>query len=112
MKKYIYLFLFFSFNSFPAAEENVNQFVNPNYAIDWKYVAGEFLIYDCTRGHYACVNFESNLNCIQERNYAIERKMKKYPCAALAKFSNKKLCVEKNYKIVDINAPRRFCYPK
>ena len=91
----------------------INSFaVISDYEINWKYKAGEYLIYDCERRHYACVNHEGNSNCLEERNFAIKKKLNNYPCAPLAKFDDKKSCVEKNYKIVDIDAPKRFCYPK
>ena len=83
-----------------------------DYRIDWKYFAGKYLIYDCERKHYACVNLEGNANCLQERKFAIEKKTNMYPCAPLASFADKKKCAEKNYDVVDINAPKRFCYPK
>ena len=83
-----------------------------NYSIDWKYHAGEYFIFDCERGHYACVDKEGNENCREERNFALEKKAEIYPCAPLKRFASKKECVLENYKIVDINAKRRFCFPK
>ncbi|MDO9181697.1 MAG: hypothetical protein Q7U04_04775 [Bacteriovorax sp.] len=84
----------------------------PDYKIDWKYNAGEYLIYDCERKHFACVNATGNDNCVEERRYALVTKAAVYPCAPLKKFKNKKECVENNYKIVELDAPKRFCYPK
>lgn len=83
-----------------------------NFPIDWKYHAGEFFIFDCERGHYACVDREGNGNCIEERNFAREKKLPHYPCAPLKKFPSKKECIEENYKIQDIGAQKRFCYPR
>lgn len=85
---------------------------NPDFQIDWKYKAGEYLIYDCERSHYACVNLDGFNNCSEERNFAIEKKSAFYPCAPFKKFADKKSCVEKNYKVVDVGAIKRFCYPK
>lgn len=82
------------------------------YRIDWKYNAGKYFIYDCVREHYACVNLEGNTNCLEERNFAIEKKAKTYPCAPLAVFGDKKTCVEKQYQVLLSNAFKRFCYPK
>ena len=113
--KFCALYFLISMNSFAETAAPADTFIQPrnfDYKIDWKYNAGEYLIYDCERRNYACVNMEGNANCIEERNFAIETKESSYPCAPLAKFSDKKSCVLKNYKIVDINALRRFCYPK
>jgi hypothetical protein len=87
-------------------------FAKDEYLIDWKYHAGEYLIYDCEREHYACVDIDGNANCLEERNFAKEKKFSSLTCAPLKKFKNKKECVEENYKVVDIGAKKRFCYPE
>lgn len=84
---------------------------NENYPIDWKYKAGEYFIFDCERGHYACVDNDGQDNCREERKFAREKKLPQYPCAPLKRFASKKECVEENYKIQDIGAIKRFCYP-
>ena len=83
-----------------------------DYRIDWTYHGGEYLIYDCSRAHYACVDLEGQNNCVEERKFALQMNARIYPCAPLKKFSHKKLCVLKNYEVVDLNAVKRFCYPK
>lgn len=94
------------------ALNNNESYKKQDYPLDWKYHAGEYLIYDCERAHYACVNKEGNDNCREERSEAIEKKLPQYPCAPLKKFENKKECVKENYHIQDIGAKKRFCYPK
>jgi hypothetical protein len=109
----LFLLFTFSLNCFGQGDsELMAEMRKNNYQIDWKYNAGEYLIFDCDRNHYACVNDEGNNNCLEERKFAIETKEIKYPCAPLKKFSDKKTCVKKNYQIVDLNAIRAFCYPK
>lgn len=83
-----------------------------DYQIDWKYKAGEYLIFDCERSHFACVNSDGDDNCREERNFAMEKRASRYPCAPLKKFKDKKSCIEKSYQLVDLNALKRFCYPK
>lgn len=102
IKSSVFLFLFCTFNTAFAVE---------NYLIDWHYHAGAYLIYDCEREHYACVDLDANDNCREERNFAKEKKLPMLPCAPLKKFENKILCVEENYKVVDLGAKKRFCYP-
>jgi hypothetical protein len=104
----------FSFNLHAQNKAEDKSFIDPkiNYQIDWQYVAGEYLIYDCQRSHYACVNKDGSQNCKEERTFAIETKAKSYPCVPLKKFETKSACVGKQYKLVDIEAKKRFCFPK
>lgn len=83
-----------------------------NFQMDWKYTGGKYLIFDCERSHYACVNKEGQDNCLEERKYALEIKAKSYPCAPLRVFSDQVACIKESYKIVDIGANKRFCFPK
>ena len=111
--KFCFLLILFFTKTYAATEDEMlakNRIID--YQMDWKYSAGDYLIFDCERGHYACVNEEGNTNCVEERNFVLEKKAKFYPCAPLGKFASKRSCIENSYKIVDINAPRRFCYPK
>lgn len=105
MTKILFIYLFISSSCFSADQR-------PDYKIDWKYTAGEYLIYDCERRYYACVSKVSNELCIEERKIALNEHASVYPCAALTKLEDKKACVLKSYQIVDLNAIKRFCYPK
>ena len=113
MKLNFILIFFLSLNCFgQTVKDIIAESRESNYQIDWKYKSGEYLIYDCERRHYACVNIDGDNNCREERKFAIETKAATYPCASLAKYKNKKLCVEKNYQVVDTTSLHRFCYPK
>lgn len=112
MKLNFILLIFLSFNCFSeTVEELIRESRKTDYQIDWKYKGGEYLIYDCERIHYACVNIDGFQNCKEERNYAVETKAPKYPCVPLKKYEDKKSCVKKNYEVVDRNVVKRFCYP-
>lgn len=115
--KYAFILVFLSFNGFSKTEEEMRKDLiadskKSDYKIDWKYTAGSYLIYDCIRGSYACVNSAGYENCKEERAFSISKKADQYPCAPLEIFSNKKICLVKNYELLALNAPRRFCYPK
>lgn len=112
--KILVLVLFFSYVSYAeeAKDQQGQHWRQENYPLDWKYHAGEYFIYDCERAHFACVDKEGDTNCRQERNFAMEKKLPQYPCAPLKKFESKKDCVHENYKVQDIGAHKRFCYPK
>lgn len=115
MKLLICLSLFIvSSAAFCAEEMTAAEFAankKSDYKIDWKYSAGQYLIYDCDRNHYACVDVSGFDNCQEERNFAIGKKLTNYPCAPLKKFSDKSACVIKSYEVVDNMALKRFCYP-
>ncbi len=105
MIKFYILYLFSISSVFCA--ETVN-----DYKIDWLYSAGNYLVYDCEKKHYACVTKINYNDCLENRKLAIDKKSEMYPCAPLAKFEDKKSCVLESYKIVDLNQVKRFCYPK
>lgn len=107
--KLLLITLFIGSTFAQSAPEQSNK--KEDYPLDWKYAAGEYLIYDCERSHYACVNKDGQDNCREERNFAREKKLDRYPCAPLKKFQSKKLCVEENYRVQDLGAKKRFCYP-
>jgi hypothetical protein len=107
-----FILLVFSMNLFAEAEpEKIIESKVNDYKIDLKYIAGEYLLYDCEKRHYACVSVVSFLNCKEDRKSEIKAKAKGFSCAPLEKFASKKICLEKSYKIVYLNAPKRFCYP-
>lgn len=110
MKYVIVLFLIFS-NQSMQAEDNDWDTKRSNYAIDWKYHAGQFLIYDCDRKHYACVDSDGFDKCTTARNKSKAEKAKKYSCAPISKYENKEACVLANYKVLESLALKRFCYP-
>lgn len=111
MKILVLVSILFSSVSLYSAEDS-EEYKKTDYQINWKYKAGEYLIYDCERGYYACVDKDANESCLKDRNLALEKKEKNLKCAPLKKFQNKKSCVIEDYKVVDINAFRRFCYVK
>lgn len=93
-------------------DEQLSSSKRIDYQINWKYRAGRYLLFDCERKHYACVDEDGNDKCSEEREFALSKKAPSYPCAPLQKFKDKATCLKKNYAIVDLNAIRRFCYPK
>jgi hypothetical protein len=86
--------------------------VRTEYQITTDYKAGEFLIYDCRREFFACVDLESNEACLLKRNESIKLAEKKYPCAPLRKFKEKRECVLRNYTAIETARLKRFCFAK
>jgi hypothetical protein len=108
MKKIIYSLLVFLLVSLACAEESIKR---AEYKISEKYKGGEYLIYDCEKDFYACVNMEGYELCSTKRQAAIALKEKSYPCAPLKKFEDKKSCLLKNYSAIESGKLKRFCYP-
>lgn len=88
------------------------EFKKINYRMNGRYTAGEFLIFDCQGEYYACVDQDGTEKCRENRDLSIKKKEKRYPCAPLKKFDDKKTCLEKNYEVMESLALKRFCYPK
>lgn len=83
-----------------------------NYQLDSRYKGGEFLIFQCSQGFYACVDQDGYDNCTEKRQAAKKDKAEVYPCAPLKKFEDKKSCLRANYGAVESVAKKRFCYPE
>ena len=83
-----------------------------NYQINEFYKAGSFLIYDCYRGYYTCVDEDGFNKCRDKRLEDTKLKLKDYSCAPLKKLPTNKECAYKNYEVIEANAKKRFCYPK
>ena len=109
--KWLFL-IFLSCKVFAQSGNDVIASPKGVYRIDGNYLAGKYLIYDCEKKHYACVDSDGNSRCKELRSDAIASKAQIYPCAPLSAYADKKSCVEKNYKFIESNANKRFCYPK
>ncbi len=84
----------------------------PDFQIDDRYKAGEHLIYDCQKKHFACVNLDGYTLCEVARTKSRELKQTELACAPLKSFQNKKSCLLTNYNVIERNAWKRFCFPK
>jgi hypothetical protein len=110
--KLVFLFFFISSSFGHELKDEPIQDPKAGFKIDRKYYGGEYLIYNCEKGHFACVDSSSFLNCKNGRKLALENKKLILPCAPLEKFKDKILCVQKNYELVHLNAVKGFCSPK
>jgi hypothetical protein len=92
--------------------ESQDAYKRIDYAIDWKYKAGEYFIYDCKREYYACVDSEGYDRCVEDRKNSITKGKSKYDCAPLKQFPDKRACIVYNYSIIERVATKLFCFPK
>lgn len=77
-----------------------------------KLFSGSYLIYDCQKKFYACVNDFSFEECTEKRAKSIADNKKIYACAPIKKFNSYLECSEYNLKIIDEGMTTRFCFPK
>ncbi len=112
MKILIFFFLItLSFQAMGQVDEELEA-RRSNYQINDHYKAGSYLIYDCWRGFYTCVDEDGFKNCREKRQEDMNKKKGEYSCAPLNKFPTKTVCAQKNYEVVEALAKKRFCYPK
>ncbi len=74
------------------------------------YRRGPFLIYDCERGYYACVNKDGFNYCKDIRNDSRKKRYRILSCAPLKKFEVKKDCIAVQKKLVDYPVNKFFCF--
>lgn len=73
------------------------------------YRSGNYLIFDCEGGHYACVNKDGFEYCRSLRSESLAEGNKVVSCAPLKKFSRYQFCVEKQKNLVDYPVDKLFC---
>jgi hypothetical protein len=83
-----------------------------NFKIDENFRAGEYLIYDCKKKAYTCVDDNSFETCKMRREESKNKKQRVYLCAPLKKFPNRKACLLYNYDVIQAVNTDRFCFPK
>jgi len=74
-----------------------------------KWFRGSNLIYDCQKGHYACVNEVSFYRCQRERQEDKEENRSGLRCSPFKNFKNQKECFKKQYEIIHNQLPKMFC---
>lgn len=74
-----------------------------------KWFRGNYLIYDCDKAHYACVNSDSFEKCEYIRTSRKERRQPSLGCAPLKRFDTQGKCFEMQYAKVHNQVPKLFC---
>ena len=77
--------------------------------ISFRYRRGEYLIYDCSDRHFACVNADSFKKCKDERETAKSQRQHLFPCAPLKKFKTQKECFKAYYQAIHQEGDKSFC---
>lgn len=112
MKRMFFFFLILlSYQSFAQVDEALEN-RRANYQINDYYKAGSYLIFDCFRDYYTCVDEDGFKRCREKRQQDMEKKLNVFTCAPLKKFQTQTICAQKNYEVVEAVAKKHFCYPR
>jgi hypothetical protein len=74
-----------------------------------KWFRGNYLIYDCDKGFFACVNNTSFEKCKYQRMKRKERREVGLACAPLKRFDTQKACFKVQYEKMHNQVPKLFC---
>lgn len=78
-----------------------------------KWYRGNYLIYDCAKGSFICVNSVSFEYCENQRKEDIDNRYPTLRCAPLKRFESQKKCFDVQYKSIHNQLPKAFCsHPK
>ncbi|MBY0416047.1 MAG: hypothetical protein K2Q18_17885 [Bdellovibrionales bacterium] len=84
-----------------------------HYKMDDELRSGFYLIYDCDKKAFTCVDDVSFNYCKDRRNnLSYFEKEKKYACAPLKKYVDREACLHANYEVMQAAPFTRFCYVK
>lgn len=92
----------------PTDEQSQDVLLSDPY-LSLLYQRGAFLIYNCHDRHWVCSGEAEYKSCLEERNYALDEKTSKLPCAPIQKFKSDKACQEYQARLTDFNMGDRFC---
>lgn len=76
------------------------------------YFSGEYLLYDCKKGHFACVDAESFEDCQESRGHFIKISESILPCAPLKKFPHFEDCEKAQFEEIERPKKKEFCLLK
>ena len=77
--------------------------------ISTEFRQGNFLIYDCKKRHFTCVNDEGYLKCGNKREYSYKKRKLNLQCAPLKEYINQKRCFKAVYNMVHSIKSKKFC---
>lgn len=77
--------------------------------ISEKYYDGQFLIFDCSKRHWACVDIDGYKLCEKERDEARKNIKRNLACAPFKEFKTKKECEIFQQSKVNNPEGKKFC---
>lgn len=97
-------YLLLSFNSFSEIEYH-----SDTKQISQKYYDGPFLIYDCEKSHWACVDKDGKVDCDKARDFAKINFRKNLACVVFKEFKSRKDCELFQQKKVNNPGGKEYC---
>lgn len=78
--------------------------------ISKEYDEGSYLLYNCSKGYFACVAYSNILECEKKRKSAIRKnKFNNLSCAPLKKLKTHKECVREQYLRIHRSQKHSYC---
>ncbi len=106
----ILVFIFAISLSFWAYADSKYELHREGVEVSENWKAGAFLIYDCTGGHFACVNKSSFTKCKEMRTETLSLENSHYlPCAPLKMFKGQEKCIDIIYDLITRPRKKSFC---
>ncbi|MFZ8934434.1 MAG: hypothetical protein ACO20H_08035 [Bacteriovoracaceae bacterium] len=101
----LFVFLLLSLSVF---SEDLDRHVG--HQITETYSSGPYLIYDCKKRSFICVDFLNFESCTKDRDFAKKQRYLDMPCAPLKEFEHFQYCKETQYRMIHNISSRDFCY--
>ena len=91
--------------------EDLDQIQRERYEprISNKWFRGSYLIYDCEKGNFACVNKTGLQRCEREREEDKKESKPNLRCAFFKKFPTQEDCFKEQYRQINNQKPRVYC---
>lgn len=74
-----------------------------------KWFRGNYLIYDCARRNFVCVNAQSFGRCEKEREEDKKKMVPSLRCAPFKMFKSQKECFKEQYRQIENQKPKVYC---
>ena len=101
------ILIFFIFNDFLWAAKNSK---HESIRISRNLKSGEYLIYNCKRKFFACVDQFSFDICRRDRESAIKERKGFLICAPIKKFDHYDNCTKAYYELIRQPIEKKFCW--
>lgn len=109
LSSFILLILFFVDAKDFYSKNNLIKETQDEPAISREYFLGEYLIYDCEKGSFLCVNDSGFQLCKGRRESDRYLKKISYRCAPLKKYQNQKECIDAQLQFINNPKQKSFC---
>jgi len=117
MKLSVLITFLLAFNSQAQSTSLINEYsltqsksIHFTDFIDHEFMSGEYLIYHCYGGHFACVDNSGFDLCKSKRKTTFEQKMMVLSCAPLKKYASNFECIVHHHLFMEHPTVKDFCF--